>query len=79
MQRRSVMTDSATAFSVALAHHEAGRLQQAEIIYHDILASDPDHAATNSLMAEYYSKRPNDAGLANFYRLRAAPVPRAPR
>ena len=27
-----------------------------------ILASDPDHAATNSLLADYYSKRPNEAG-----------------
>jgi tetratricopeptide (TPR) repeat protein len=44
-----------------------------------VLASDPDHAATNSLMAEYYSKRPSEAGLANFYRLRAAPAQRAPQ
>ena len=44
-----------------------------------VLASDPDHAAANALMAEYYSKRPSDAGLANFYRLRAAPAQRAPQ
>jgi tetratricopeptide (TPR) repeat protein len=42
-----------------------------------VLASDPDDAAANSLMAEYYSKRPKEAGLANFYRLRAASAQRS--
>jgi tetratricopeptide (TPR) repeat protein len=37
-----------------------------------VLASDPNHVATNSLMAEYYSQRKKDAGLANFYHLRAS-------
>jgi tetratricopeptide (TPR) repeat protein len=36
-----------------------------------VLGSDPGDAAANSLMAEFYSKRPNEAGLANYYRLRA--------
>ncbi len=36
-----------------------------------VLASDPDHIATNTLLADYYSKRPSEAGLANYYRLRA--------
>jgi tetratricopeptide (TPR) repeat protein len=44
-----------------------------------VLASDADHAATNALMAEYYSKRPSETGQANFYRLRAAPAQRAPQ
>ncbi len=44
------MTDSATAFSAALAHHEAGRLPQAEVIYRDILASDPDHTESLHLL-----------------------------
>jgi hypothetical protein len=44
-----------------------------------VLASDPDHAATNALLAEYHSKRPGESGLANFYRLRAAPAKRAPQ
>ena len=37
-----------------------------------VLATDPSHVATNSLLADYYSQRKKDAGLANFYRLRAA-------
>jgi tetratricopeptide (TPR) repeat protein len=37
-----------------------------------VLASNPDHTAANLLLADYYSKQPTDAGLANFYRLRAA-------
>ena len=37
-----------------------------------VLASDPDHAETNSLLAGYYSERPSEAGLANYYRLRLA-------
>jgi hypothetical protein len=37
-----------------------------------VLASDPSHVATNSLLADYYSKRKKEAGLANFYRLRAS-------
>jgi predicted Zn-dependent protease len=44
-----------------------------------VLASDPDHAATNALLAEYYSKRPEEVGRANFYRLRATPLLRAPQ
>jgi len=36
-----------------------------------VLASDPDHIATNALLADYYSKQPSEAGLANYYRLRA--------
>jgi tetratricopeptide (TPR) repeat protein len=36
-----------------------------------VLASDPDHAATNALLADYYGKRKNQAGLANFYQLKA--------
>ena len=44
-----------------------------------VLASDPDHAETNALLAEYYSKRPSDAGLANFYRLRTSPKRSTPQ
>ena len=36
-----------------------------------VLASDPDHAAANLILADYYSKQPSEAGLANYYRLRA--------
>jgi tetratricopeptide (TPR) repeat protein len=33
-----------------------------------ILAQDPDHAPTCRILADYYSRRPDGAGLANFYR-----------
>jgi tetratricopeptide (TPR) repeat protein len=44
-----------------------------------VLASAPDHAETNSLLAGYYSTRPNEAGLANFYRLRVSPSRSTPQ
>ncbi len=37
-----------------------------------VLASDPNHQGANQLLAEHYAKLPETAGLANFYRLRAA-------
>ncbi len=37
-----------------------------------VLASDPGHRATNQLLADHYATDPKTAGLANFYRLRAA-------
>jgi Flp pilus assembly protein TadD len=37
-----------------------------------VLASDPGDALTNGLLADYYSNRKHDPGLANFYRLRAS-------
>jgi tetratricopeptide (TPR) repeat protein len=44
-----------------------------------ILASDPNHASTCRLLAEYYRKRPDRAGLANFYRFRADSQVAAPK
>jgi predicted O-linked N-acetylglucosamine transferase (SPINDLY family) len=45
------MTDSATtAFASALAHHEAGRLDQAQALYREILLDDPDHAESLHLL-----------------------------
>ncbi|HEX3994168.1 MAG TPA: tetratricopeptide repeat protein, partial [Acetobacteraceae bacterium] len=57
------MTDSATAFAAALAHHEAGRLQQAETIYHNILASDPDHAESLHLLGLITAQQGAPAGV----------------
>ncbi len=37
-----------------------------------VLASDPNHHSANELLADHYAKQPKTAGLANFYRLRAA-------
>ena len=32
-----------TDIEQALEHHQAGRLQQAEVIYHQILTQEPNH------------------------------------
>jgi tetratricopeptide (TPR) repeat protein len=37
-----------------------------------VLATDPANAVSNALLADYYSERKHDPGLANFYRLRAS-------
>ena len=37
-----------------------------------ILAHNPNHVPTCLLLADYYSKQPDGAGLANFYRLKAS-------
>ena len=42
--------DAVLAFSAALAHHEAGRLDQAQAGYREILARDPDHAESLHLL-----------------------------
>jgi len=36
-----------------------------------VLANNPDHGPTCRILADYYAKRPDGAGLANFYRLKA--------
>lgn len=36
-----------------------------------ILSSDPNHPSTCRILADYYAKRPDGAGLANYYRARA--------
>lgn len=36
-----------------------------------ILAKNPDHAPICRILADYYTRRPDGAGLANFYRARA--------
>jgi predicted O-linked N-acetylglucosamine transferase (SPINDLY family) len=38
------MTDSADVLSIAIQHHQAGRLPQAEALYRQILEADPAHA-----------------------------------
>src|SRR5258708_22057185 len=39
------------SFEAGLAHHRAGRLPQAEAIYRQILASEPDHVDSLHLLA----------------------------
>ncbi|WP_315730115.1 MULTISPECIES: tetratricopeptide repeat protein [unclassified Bradyrhizobium] len=41
---------SAASFEVGLSHHRAGRFRQAEDIYREILASQPDHADSSHLL-----------------------------
>jgi tetratricopeptide (TPR) repeat protein len=43
-----------------------------------ILAGNPNHAPTCRLLADYYAKRPDGAGLANFYRVKAESQSAAP-
>ena len=38
------MALTAESFSIALSHHQAGRLVEAEQLYRQILAADPSHA-----------------------------------
>jgi Flp pilus assembly protein TadD len=42
-----------------------------------ILANDPNHAPTCRLLADYYARRPDGAGLANLYRVKASSQPAA--
>ena len=39
------------AFAVALGHHQAGRLLEAEGIYRQIVAADPDHIGSLTMLA----------------------------
>jgi protein O-GlcNAc transferase len=56
------MTDNATtAFAVALAHHEAGRLDLAQALYRDILAADPEHAESLHLLGLITAQKGNAA------------------
>ena len=38
------MATPSDALTIAVQHHQAGRLGKAEQIYRQILAADPDHA-----------------------------------
>jgi tetratricopeptide (TPR) repeat protein len=40
----------AELFAAAVAHHQAGRLPQAEACYRQVLAAQPDHADALQLM-----------------------------
>jgi Flp pilus assembly protein TadD len=54
---------------IANGHEEEG-LRWAELVARE----RPDHGPTNRLLADYYDRR-GQAGLANYYRLRASPGP----
>ena len=67
--------DAPIAFSAALAHHEAGRLDLAQALYGDILARDPDHAESLHLLGLITAQRGNPAAGAAMIRraMRLAP------
>jgi Tfp pilus assembly protein PilF len=44
-----------------------------------ILSNDPNHPSTCRLLADYYARRPDSAGLANFYRAKAGNPAETPR
>jgi predicted O-linked N-acetylglucosamine transferase (SPINDLY family) len=44
------MPNTAEAFRIAYAHHQAGQLREAESIYRQILQSDPNHAESIHLL-----------------------------
>jgi thioredoxin-like negative regulator of GroEL len=44
-----------------------------------ILSRNPDHAPTCRILADFYSKQPDKAGLANLYRLKATSNATAPQ
>ncbi len=65
-------SDSDTRTKVAawmLAH---GREQAGVEWAMAILAGDPNHGPTCRLLADYYAKKPDGAGLANLYRMKAS-------
>ena len=65
-------SDSDTRTKVAawmLAH---GREQAGVEWSMAILAGDPNHGPTCRLLADYYGKKPDGAGLANLYRMKAS-------
>jgi protein O-GlcNAc transferase len=74
------MTDgAAVAFSAALAHHESGRLDQAQTLYRDVLARDPDHAESLHLLGLITAQRGSpEAGAAMIRTAMALAPGRAP-
>ena len=66
------------AFDLALAHHQAGRLPEAEAIYRQILAQQPDHAGVLHMLGVLtYQKGQAEAGVA-LIRQAIALAPRVP-
>ncbi len=64
-------SNSDLRYRVAAWMFAHGREQQGEAWATAILANDPGHVATCRLLADHYAGRPDKAGLANYYRLRA--------
>jgi tetratricopeptide (TPR) repeat protein len=69
--------DNDTRAKVVAWCFEHGRQQDGLDWAMAILANDPNHAATCRLLADYYARRPDGAGLANLYRAKASSQPSA--
>src|ERR1700723_3212926 len=76
---RAAPTVSEVRLSEALQHHEAGRLGQAQALYRDILARDPDDADSLHLLGLITSEQGDAAaGAALIQRAMAIAPGRAP-
>ena len=60
------MTPLSEAMALAIAHHQAGRLQAAEQIYRQILAVEPNHADAWHLLGVVNFQRGNHPVAADF-------------
>jgi hypothetical protein len=63
-------------FQIACWMMAHGRKEEGVDWARTALTIDPEHAATNALLAEHYRKQPGDMGLANYYALKAGHSPR---
>ena len=62
----------AAVFWAALSHHEAGRLDQAQVLYRNILAGDPDHVESLHLLGLVTAQKGSpEAGVAMIRRAMA--------
>jgi predicted O-linked N-acetylglucosamine transferase (SPINDLY family) len=66
-------------FAAALAHHESGRVAQAQALYREVLANDPEHAESLHLLGLITAQVGNaEEGIGMIRRAMAAAPGRAP-
>jgi tetratricopeptide (TPR) repeat protein len=78
MSGQTQAMDTAAALRVALAHHEAGRLDQAEAGYRAILRADPAHADAMHLLGVIAQLRGRNEEAAGLIRRALAAMPDFP-
>jgi len=71
------MATVAQALSIAIAHHQAGRLEVAEDLYRRILAVEPDHADALHLLGVAVHQRGEHALAVDYLRRATEMVPNA--
>ena len=59
--KRASLTNLASLFAKGLAQHQAGRLAEAEAIYNQVLAAQPEHFDSLHLLGVIYLQRGNPA------------------